>query len=167
MPRKLFAGLLGATLAVGTALPGFAADGPVMLAQGGARSAPSQEASEAELKEVRALVAGASSVILPGFGQWVFNDEQPKAVMHFLGAVVLWAIPAFLPIPSPLDRLYLAIPTLFHLYSGYDAYQGAGGKIHLVSQPLLNTWSFEAQVADFGTGGELEHLRLARAELAD
>lgn len=171
MPNQLFAGLLTATLTVGTALPAFAADAPVQVAasrtqvaQAGNQSA-SAGMSDGDVKEIRALLAGVSSVILPGFGQWVFNQERPKAVMHLLGAVVLWAIPSYLTIPSPLDRLYLALPTLFHLYSGYDAYQGAGGEVTIVSQPGLTAWSFDAQVSRVAQKAPFAHAELAHLEL--
>jgi len=177
MSNQLFAGLLTATLTVGTALPAFAADAPLsvaesrqIFAQAGSQSA-SAGMSDGDAKEIRALLAGVSSVILPGFGQWVFNQERPKAVMHLLGAVVLWAIPSYLSIPGPLDRLYLALPTLFHLYSGYDAYQGAGGEVDLISQPGLTAWSFDAQVSRLAqeqrfAHAELSHLQLGPSELA-
>jgi hypothetical protein len=166
MPRKLFAGLLTATLTVGAALPALAADEAFQVAQS-RNQAQSAETGDADVREIRALLSGVSSLILPGFGQWVFNQERPKAVMHFLGAVALWSIPALVPIPSPLDRLYVAIPTLFHLYSGYDAYQGAGGEMKLVSQPALTAWSFDSQVARFGQEQALGHLSLASTQLSD
>lgn len=164
MQHQLFAGLLTATLTVGTALPAFAADAPFQVAQSRNQTAQSGM-SDGDVQEIRAILAGVSSIILPGFGQWVFNQERPKAVMHLVGAVVLWAIPSFVPIPGPLDRLYLAIPTLFHLYSGYDAYQGAGGEVKIVSQPGLNAWSFDAQVSRFGQDRALDHLALASTQL--
>lgn len=171
MQRKLFAGLLTATLTVGTALPVFAAEETYQLAQN-RKSTPQVQVAQgqatdedADVREIRAILAGVSSAVLPGFGQWVFNEQRPKAVVHFLGAVALWALPVFVPIPSPLDTLYRAIPTLFHLYSGYDAYQGAGGELRIVQQPSLTAWSFDAQVAAFGPRQELGHLSLANAQL--
>lgn len=164
MQRKLFAGLLTATLTLGAALPAVAADEAFQVAQ--ARKQAQTETTDGEEKEVRAMLAGVSSLILPGFGQWVFNQEQPKAIMHFVGAVVLWAIPSIVPIPGPLDRLYVAIPTIFHLYSGYDAYQVAGGKMKVVSQPSLASWSFDAQVANYAQPQPLGHMQLASTQLA-
>ena len=165
MQNHLFAGLLTATLTLGTAFPAFAADQPFQVAQ--TRSQTAQASTQdSDTREVRSLLAGVSSVILPGFGQWVFNQERPKAVMHFLGAVALWAIPSFLTIPSPLDRLYVAIPTLFHLYSGYDAYHDAGGKMLIVAEPGLAAWSFDKEVAQFGEDSALGHLALASTALS-
>ena len=161
----LTGGLLTATLTVGTPCPAFAADQDYQLAQSGGQSAQAAP-TDSDTREVRSLLAGVSSVILPGFGQWVFNQERPKAVMHFLGAVALWAIPSFIPIPSPLDHFYRAIPTLFHLYSGYDAYQGAGGRMHLVAQPALPAWSFEEEAARFGEDRPLASLSLASHHLS-
>ncbi len=166
MQTKLFAGLLTATLTVGAALPAFAADETFQLSQARKQTVQSNNDMDSDTQEIRALLAGVSSVILPGFGQWVFNEQRPKAVMHLIGAVALWWIPAVVPIPSPLDRLYVAIPTLFHLYSGYDAYQGAGGEIKLVTQPTLTAWSFDAQVAGFGQEPALGHLTLASTQLS-
>ena len=174
MQRKLFAGLLTASLTVGAALPAFAAEDTYQLAQARKAAAQTQkqtvqstEDGDGDVKEIRALLAGVSSAILPGLGQWVFNEQRPKAVLHFLGAVALWSVPVVVNIPSPLDRLYAVIPTLFHLYSGYDAYQGAGGEMKLVSQPSLAAWSFDRQVAEFGQDQELGHLSLASAQLFD
>ncbi|MNR87367.1 hypothetical protein D3C72_182340 [compost metagenome] len=165
MQKTLFAGLLSVALTVGTSFPAFAADQPFHLAQTRSQTAQAG-AMDSDTREVRSLLAGVSSVILPGFGQWVFNHERPKAVMHFLGAVALWAIPSFISIPSPLDRLYVAIPTLFHLYSGYDAYHVAGGKMLIVAQPGLAAWSFDAEVAQFGQDQALGHLALASTALS-
>lgn len=155
MHNPLIAGLLAATCWAGTALPS--------AAQASSPTEPATTLSEADLKEIRALTAGGTSALLPGFGQWVFNGQQTKAVAHFAGAVVLWAIPSIVPIPDPLDRLYSAVPVLFHLYSAYDAYQDAGGKIQLVSDPLLTTWSFGTKSLSYAEPQPLEHLQLARS----
>lgn len=168
MRNTLFAGLLAASLLAGSTLPALAAEDAYQLAQT-RRQTTADEADDMDqdMQEIRALVAGVSSAILPGFGQWVFNQQRPKAVIHFIGAVALWSLPAFVTIPSPLDRLYMAIPSLFHLYSGYDAYQGAGGEMKIVQQPALAAWSFDRQVASFGEERPLTHLSLASATLAD
>ena len=167
MQRKLIAGLLTSTLMVGAALPAVAAETPIQVAQTRVAKAQGGEMSDGDVQEMRAILSGVSSIILPGFGQWVFNNQRPKGVMHFIGAVVLWSIPSFVPIPDPLSRLYVAIPTLFHLYSGYDAYKGAGGEMKLVEQPALQSWSFDAQVAAFAQpqSQPLAHLQLASTGL--
>lgn len=175
MQRKCFAGLLTATLMVGSALPAFAADAPVagdaddtfQVTQARKQTVKTQEASDEDVGELRAVLSGVSSLVIPGLGQWVFNQEPTKGVMHFVGAVVLWAIPSIVPMPSPVDRLYMVIPTLFHFYSGYDAYRGAGGKVKVVSQPGLEAWSFDSQVAGFGAEQPLGHMALASYQLLD
>ena len=164
MQRKLIAGMLTATLTVGAALPAVAAERPTQVAQTRVAQA-SGETTDEDMKEIRAILSGVSSVILPGFGQWVFNNDRPKAVVHLIGAIALWYIPVLVPIPDPLSRLYVAIPTLFHLYSGYDAYRGAGGEVKLVAQPALPSWDFEAQVAQFAEPQPLAHLQLAHSGL--
>ena len=172
MKKILLATTLATGLTMGTTLPVFAAsEEPVMMAQQRQQMRRSQAASQGDdVTEIRALLAGFSSAVLPGLGQWVFNEQRPKAVLHFLGAVALWSLPAFVPLPDPLGRLYPVVPTLFHLYSGYDAYTTAGGSVRIVNQPTyaLQAWSFDQQVQAFTpVQPELSHLQLASSQLLD
>lgn len=167
MKKTLLAATLATGFAFGAAVPAFAetTNEPMMLAQ--------MRSSEARAQAHRgdqgqAVLAGVSSLVVPGLGQVLFNHEIVKGVVHFVGAVGLWSLPRFVSLGG-LEGIYYVVPVLWHVYSGYDAYSVAGGTrlVALPGEPL-RAWSFDQQVQAFNSASaDLSHLQLASLQLLD
>ncbi len=167
LKKTLLAATLATGFAFGATLPAYAetSDEPMRLAQM-RRSEPRAQAQRRD--QGQAVIAGVSSLVVPGLGQVLFNQEIVKGVVHFVGAIGLWSLPRFVPLGG-LEGIYYAVPVLWHAYSGYDAYTVAGGTrlVALPGEPL-QAWSFDQQVQAFHpTSGELSHLQLTSSQILD
>ena len=167
LKKTLLAATLATGFAFGATLPAFAetTNEPMRLAQM-RRSEPRAQAQRGD--QGQPLLAGISSLVVPGLGQVLFNHEITKGVVHFVGAVALWSLPRFVPLDG-LAGIYTVVPVLWHVYSGYDAYTVAGGArlVALPGEPL-QAWNFDQQVQAFTpTSGDLGHLQLASSQILD